>query len=316
MNFNLKNEGSKVNNGPSNKFTDSRLGCKYLQGSHPGFFRYRVLIVYLCFLTCLIVTAGCNETFEPLNKEGTARFSMQGYVDAAADTQWLRIIPSRELLVQQPFKPEMEVTLENLETGDRVVMNDSLFEGERDSYFVNVWTEMDVEPGQTYRLTAEQSDGATSTVTVTTPPDFPMPIFRQPGNRCNSGITIPEVERLADVKSVWKIRFYFAGQPDERYYAIPYRNKAFKLRDGGFSVQIYTVDELNQIMGGLTSPPDSFKVLKRDIFIASGGPEWNEDLSSLDELIYFLPGQFSNVENGVGYVIGIVSKTIPLDDCF
>lgn len=305
-----------MNDGASYKIRDSQWVSKYVQVWHLAFYRNRFLMFYFCLSTCLLVTAGCDETFEPLNKEGTARFSMQGYVDAAADTQWLRIIPSRELLTQPPVKPEMEVTLENLETGESVVMNDSLFEGDRGTYFVNVWTEMAVEPAQTYRLTAKQADGATSSVTVTTPPDFPAPIFQQPDTPCNSGITIPGVERLADVKSVWRIVFYFAGQPDERYYAIPYRDKAFTLREGGFAVQIYTVDELNQIMGGMLSPPDSFKVLQRDIFIASGGPEWNEDLSTIDELIYFLPSQFSNVENGVGYVIGIVSKTIPLDDCF
>lgn len=264
---------------------------------------------------CLLLLAGCNETFQPIREDGTAPFSMQGFVDASADTQWLRIIPARDQLAQPPVKPEMEIVLEHVETGNTVMMNDSLFQDRRGLNFVNVWTEMDVEPGQTYRLTAERPDGVSSTVTVTTPPDFPMPTWRGSGRQCSGGMTITGVERLADVKSVWVIRFYFSGRADDRYYAIPYRSKAFELSEGGYSVHINTIDEFNKILSELLSPPDSFKVIQRDIFVASGGPEWNDDIASLDELVYTLPGQFSNVQNGVGYVVGVVSKTIPLDRC-
>jgi hypothetical protein len=56
-------------------------------------------------------------------------------------------------------------------------------------------------------------------------------------------------------------------------------------------------------------------VLSRKIFVASAGPEWDEEITSLDQLEYSLPLIHSNVENGVGYMIGIVSKTVDLTDC-
>jgi hypothetical protein len=276
-------------------------------------------IVFYCLLLpafCIQFLPGCNETFQPLQENDTAPFSMQGFVDASADTQWLRIVPAREQLAQPPVKPQMKVILEHVETGNSIVMNDTLFQDPRGLNFVNVWAEMDVEPGQTYRLTAERPDGATSTVSVSTPPDFPSPTWQGGGRPCSGGMIITGVEHLADVKSVWIVRFYFSGRANERYYAIPYRSKAFERSEGGYSVYINTTHEFNKIFGGLLSPPDSFKVIQRDIFVASGGPEWSDEISSLDELVYSLPGQFSNVENGVGYVIGIVSKTIPLDHCF
>ncbi len=46
-------------------------------------------------------------------------------------------------------------------------------------------------------------------------------------------------------------------------------------------------------------------VVSRQFFVAAGGPEWNENFSSIDDLEYFLDGEASNVENGLGYVVGI-----------
>ncbi len=241
---------------------------------------------------------------------------MQGFVDASADTQWLRILPAREQLAQSPVKPEMEVTLEHVETGNSVVMDDSLFEDQRGLHFVNVWSKMEVEPGQTYHLTAKQPEGSTSSVSVSTPNDFPMPTFTNSSNGCRGNLHITGVERLADVKSIWIIRFYFSDLVNKRKYIIPYRSQAYELSGDGYSVFIDdTAGELSQILNQLTTTPDSLDILQRDLFVASAGPEWNSEVASLEEVQYFLPGQFSNVENGVGYVLGIVSKTVPLDHC-
>jgi hypothetical protein len=57
-------------------------------------------------------------------------------------------------------------------------------------------------------------------------------------------------------------------------------------------------------------------VISRDIFVASGGPEWNEEIIILDDVLYALPEGISNVENGLGYMFGMVSKTIPYESCF
>ena len=51
-------------------------------------------------------------------------------------------------------------------------------------------------------------------------------------------------------------------------------------------------------------------------FVANGGPEWSDQFESVDDIIYSLPESFSNVENGLGYLVGIVSKTIRWMSCF
>lgn len=57
-------------------------------------------------------------------------------------------------------------------------------------------------------------------------------------------------------------------------------------------------------------------VAKRQIFAASGGPEWNDDIASIDDLEYFLLDNASNVENGLGYVVGVSAKWFNQDTCY
>ncbi len=50
--------------------------------------------------------------------------------------------------------------------------------------------------------------------------------------------------------------------------------------------------------------------------MASAGPEWIENITRLDDLELGLPdGKFSNVENGLGYLVDILSKKIPFEQC-
>src|SRR5690242_19115402 len=73
-----------------------------------------------------LLLACCEKPFEPLAPGGTAVFSIYGHLDAAADTQWVRVMPVRESLVTEPIQIDAVVTLEELETGKTVVMSDSL----------------------------------------------------------------------------------------------------------------------------------------------------------------------------------------------
>src|SRR5690625_7493443 len=83
---------------------------------------------------------------------------MFGYLDASADTQWVRIMPVREELFLEPRPLDVIVTMEHAESGESIVMQDSLF-----SYFQgyawNFRSEMAIRPGQPYRITASHTDG-------------------------------------------------------------------------------------------------------------------------------------------------------------
>ncbi|TVQ04902.1 MAG: hypothetical protein EA359_04905 [Balneolaceae bacterium] len=97
--------------------------------------------------------------------------------------------------------------------------------------------------------------------------------------------------------------------------AVPVTNRAQRTGDGEYLVRIN-----NQFVrtGVQLLLPASARaeLLYRQIFVAQGGPEWNDEIRSLDDLVYILPDSFSNVEGGIGYLVGIVSKSIPYKSCY
>lgn len=272
--------------------------------------------IWICLISMHFILISCDEEpFVPLQDRSDSPFSMYGFLDASADTQWVRVIPVRQQLDTPPELPDMTVTIENLETGESVVLNDSLFQLRQGFNIINSWSTVDIQPNQTYKLQGRLPNGLISTATITTPEDFPQPSIDSFNGGCSGRLRISGVERLADVKSVWRIKFYFDGREDFRVIAIPYRRQVLDLGDGDYAVGINTNDELTAISDETFTTPDSLKVLSRKIFVASAGPDWDEDLLSLEQLEYALPLVNSNVENGVGYMIGIVSKTIDLTHC-
>lgn len=271
----------------------------------------------LVFPILIFFFSSCDETFVPLEDKSQAPFSMYGFLDASADTQWVRIIPIRDQLETFPEIPDMIVTIENIETGERSVLNDSLFQLRQGFNIINSWSTIDIQHEQTYRLKGELPNGLTSSVTITIPRDFPFPDTSNFSGSAKSGVlNISGIETLADVKAVWHIRFYFDGRMDQRVIAIPYRRRVESYSNGEHSVYINCGRELAVITDQTLTSPDSVDVLSRKIFVASAGPEWNEEVTSLEQLEYALPQINSNVENGLGYMIGIVSKTVELSHCF
>jgi len=72
------------------------------------------------------VAWACDDPFLPL-AESEVQLSVFGYLDAAADTQWVRVMPIRPLALTSPDSFGIIVTLENLGSGQTVELRDSLF---------------------------------------------------------------------------------------------------------------------------------------------------------------------------------------------
>lgn len=278
--------------------------------------------VYL-FLSCFIFAVGCNQTFEPLQENDKYFFTIYGYLDASADTQWVRIVPPRKQLDAPPEVPEMLVTLENTETGETVIMKDSLFSSGSGFNYINFYTSMDVEPQQTYRVQAEHPDGRASQTTVSTPGEFPTPMFFKDKfafvDRHIHQIIITGVakENLIDVQTWW-----FARREGEeiRKFTFSYRNRVEKIDTygGAYVADVVFEEEEEAVLKEFNVPSffgSDVELLDQQIYVAIAGPEWNEEIPSFDDLVYSQPGILSNIENGLGYMVGIYSKVIPYKTC-
>lgn len=188
-----------------------------------------------------------------------------------------------------------------METGSSVIMEDSLFQNRNGFNYLNFWTTMDIKPEHTYRLTTEDPDGRASSTTVTTPKDFPVPKLYIPPLDIPT-VVVQEVETLIDVQWVLYVRIKAAGDIREDVYRTSYRDRIYGDSPPYF-VDLPTLGDTRNF-----NLPDSAEVVKSYVLVASAGPDWREEIDSMDTVTYMLPEEVSNVENGIGYVVGIVSK--------
>jgi len=281
----------------------------------------RYLLPFAFLLLLLNFLTACNETFEPYQENDTYFFSMYGYLDASADTQWIRVAPARQEFNMPPEVPDMEVTLEHVQSGNTVIMVDSLVTPDNSFNYLNFSTTMDIRNSETYRLRAERLDGSASQVTATTPEEFPTPRLLEQesfGQPTTYLLYVDDVERLAEVQTKWYVRLTVGDSFEEdKIVSFSYRNSVEQISENDYTLLIEPEEEMEQIAQQIIVPAGGeIQVVHRQIFVASGGPEWDEDIASLDDLIYALPEGFSNVEDGLGYMVGVDFKIIPYESCF
>lgn len=267
---------------------------------------------------------GCDTSFQPFQENNMYAFSIYGYLDASADTQWVRVAPARQQLNTPDSLhkiPDAQVTLEHLQSGKKVVLNDSLFTSGDGFNYLNFWTTMNIEEKQDYRLRAERADGKVSQVTVATPSELPTPrvqVQANYGQPTTYGVFIDDnVEHLIDVQAKWYVRFFQPGYEEKKLFTFSYKNEIEKIQafGGVYNAELEPEVEEEEIASALPGNAE-MEVLYRQIYVVSAGPDWNENIESMDDITYALPNSISNVENGLGYMVGVSSKTVPYASCF
>ena len=124
----------------------------------------------------LLALPACDDTFVPIERD-TVFYSIHGYLDASADTQWIRVMPVRDLEMTDSSPLDAVVFLDEVESGKRVEMADSIFHfpaanpdvGGEGIYVHNFWTTEPILPGATYRLSATVNGGPTAEATISIP---------------------------------------------------------------------------------------------------------------------------------------------------
>lgn len=280
---------------------------------------------YCCIvfiMVCYPVLQGCEGEFQPIAENDKYYFTMYGYLDASADTQKVRISPSRSSIESFREIPDMSVKIEHLETGTVSSMNNTLIELPEGFNAINSWTSMNIEPGQKYSLYAERPEGKKSRVTVTIPEDFPTPRFIEDKSvtrpRMNR-VLVQGVDHLAGFQTRWYVRLSAPGYRENKMYTFYYRNQAERSTGYNDSFSISFSEELEFQEIERNTPflrnEGTIEVLHKQVFIASAGTDWIEEIENIGDLEYGLPEGLGNVENGLGYVVGIVSKIIPYKNC-
>lgn len=115
--------------------------------------RYLILLLLLAF-----ALAACDNSFEPINADPTDFFAVFGYLDTAADTQFVRVSPLREALEPSGERPVRVSTL-RLGTGAEVAWRDSLVRLDDGQTGLLFYAQLPVGPGDSYQLDVEGAEG-------------------------------------------------------------------------------------------------------------------------------------------------------------
>lgn len=249
--------------------------------------------------------AGCDYPFEPYEQNDEGAFSLFGFLDLRADTQWVRVTEVRQN-VQTGAEPiDAMVTLEHVASGRTVTLRDSVSTFPDPGlggvgYAHNFWTTEPLEPAATYRLTATRSDGASTTALVEMPPAFEFTLHNW--GRSNSLFEV-KAERILSVD-------LFYAMTDSTSSRINHiiRGGAVIAPDGPGMFNMF-------LDGSEVEIPELLDLRRVEVRLSVAGADWPWD-GELSDLDVRLPGVMpSNVDNGLGFVGGVATWTIPLVLC-
>lgn len=270
----------------------------------------RTALLGFVLLVCGSLTLlHCDASVDPFETSDQP-FSIVGVLDAGQDTQFVRVAAVDDsMAIGAPPEPlDAVVTTEHLASGRTTTWQDSLFQMRRwrsggveeERWVHHVWTTETFRPGQTYRFTVTDAKGKTSAATVTLPDTLSEVEIAPPGGFSPRWkVVVQGAERLADVIVILHMRTS-TGRERQRTFSVV--EDTVRRGPDRFGVEIPT-SEINQRVDG--------ELIETEIQIAAAGPDW-PDAGSLGEETILTPGIVSNVENGFGYLGGVVSHTMPL----
>lgn len=158
-------------------------------------FSYRAAAALACVLIVFAGLSGCDNTIDPFALGDSQPFAIFGYLDTAADTQFVRISRTRsnESLLGELGDPPV-VTITDVGTGETAAWKDSVIALADGSHVRAFFSTFDIQPSVSYRLDVVD-DGAEPTQASTTLPGT---------NGVISGV--PRPNRLGDLEQtvVWQ----------------------------------------------------------------------------------------------------------------
>lgn len=267
------------------------------------------VIKTLLKLFCIgIFFIGCDPAFNPIEYD-TRHFSVFGYLNASADTQFVRIEKLRDgMATDAPDTLDIKVTLKNANTGQSEQLHDRLFDYYQDGKAHNYYTTMDINPTEKYHLEVRGEEG-TSSAEVEVPDSFPKPEVVRNDDFLTS-VKIRGVNRLIAVKTIFQTcsqdRGCYCKKPTR--YTYSHLQDTLKMNDGSIKAKIDLHDTKEKIFRNF-GPNKNYFILNYDVVVAEGMPNW-PNYANLDPEAVALPDVATNINGGVGYLGGIVSDTL------
>lgn len=250
-------------------------------------------------LLAALVVWGCEAPLDPI-ADSDLVYSMSGYLDASADTQWVRVEPFGRTSAVSDAPLDADVTLV-LPDGQRQPMTQEVrtFATGPAHLFRST---ADILPGQTYHVEVRGPDGRQARAEVEIPDVTDLDIELVDGIiHCPTAVFVGGAEFLVDVQARYTVRgsgrsFRFS-KAESFSEAIGERTQA----------SIYFGDDALD----MEVPPLPWESgVTPEIFVAIGTDDWLAPSELTLEAALAQAG-FSHIEGGVGFVGGVVTRRIP-----
>lgn len=278
------------------------------------------MLYYILPALSLLVT-GCDPTVQSV-QENDKHYSIFGYLDAAADTQYIRVEKLRDdRPAGAPASLDADVRLTNLDTGAALSLRDSLFQFYGDVRAHNVYTTDKISAETTYRLVVETPDGETSRAEATVPkrpqttvivpvqecfPNCESPWLGPPCESGSNGSDREAVVLVSNARRLIAVKGKFEMAVPAGTWTYNHLERTVPVGDGDLQARVPYDEDWCRI----PPPASGDRVSKRiQMIVAVGGPNW-PDFSALPTGIEQLPNTASNVTGGVGLFSGIVTDTV------
>ena len=240
--------------------------------------------------------AGCEVPFDPRvpSDDGV---SLSGYLDATADTQWVRVELFGAVAGTSARPLPVAVTLVD-EGGAEAVLDQRVRPTVAGPAHL-FWTTADVEPGRPYRLDVEAEVGPATTAVVTPDTtDYSVTVDAGP-QTCPAVVTVRGDVDLADVQVVFEV--VRRGEVETvrlsraRYVEVD--------ADGTDHVSLYLTDDVQEA----TRPGDVVLSARLRVSVATDWPV-GAGVTLEDVLVEPELGAVDRIAGGVGFVGGVVSE--------
>ena len=253
----------------------------------------------LGLLVGLVALAACEVPFDPrAPTDDVVAFS--GYLDASADTQWVRVELFDAAAGTSPGPLPIAPALTDVATGEGATLAQRVRPTAAGAAHL-FWTTADVAPGRTYRLGVGTEAGPAA-ATVVTPDTAAYAVsVASDLQSCPAVVAVAGDVDVADVQAVFRVARR-GGVSDVR---VSHAARVARAADGIQRVSLYFGDDARVALGA-----GEIVSARIRVSVASDWPV-GPGATIEDVLVDPTLGAEGEIEGGVGFVGGVVSEWAP-----
>ena len=204
-------------------------------------------------LLALTLTA-CDNAVAPYTEDGPFPFALFGYLDTAADTQYVRATPVHRGEAAPPDPAEVELVLVRTSTGERTAWQGRPVRLDDGTDGYEFYAALPIVPGEVYRLEASGGGGAEVSALTRVPEPLPAGVgeVRQ-GRVLLQEVVFPDV-RPRPLRPAMHYRVAPGPGEPPREVVIPYGPSIAQTGDGSLRLTVRLSADRDAILEQLGCP--------------------------------------------------------------